>query len=345
MGEIMVDQNPVKEEKYVKKEFKDNGLSDVAASPAETVRQVPRGTVPKSEGFIRPRRYYAKEDKVQKQVEQMYASKDFTENKVKKEVEKVDAKDTVKESKTSSKVQNGSRQKTSVMDKNISISFRTAFFVVVLALLLSTAFAAGRYVFPSDGTDPIAAAVVGFWEKSQTSVVEETEDTEVEVTEAAPPEEMTEPAETSEPVAAEDSTAVEETEDNVPESTTVITEYGDVELSFTRTPAFTWHADAGWGQIETIYYTIKNNENGIIKPAKFHIIIEGYEGNDLVRKVAVPHNTVEIGAGKTVQNAVDRLISYSETVTEPANIEIKLVLVDEQGVTIAEAAKEFNLKE
>jgi len=266
-----------------------------------------------------------------KEVEQMYAKKDY-----------------VKENKFKAEVQREVKQaKTSLMDKGVHISFRTMFFSVVLVLLISGSFLTGRYVFPSTGDTGLFAAVSAFWESDATN--ETASDAEVEEVEVAPveestPEEIAESAETAATEEAEATEAVEETPEVDPASQSVITTYNNVVLEFTRTPVYEWKGDEdGWGKIETIYYTVKNNENGIIKPASFHIIIEGYESNDQIKKVDVPQNTEEISAGKVVQNAVDKLVTYSNTVTDPTNIKITLQLFDASDVMIATATQEFNL--
>ena len=262
-----------------------------------------------------------------KEVEQIYAKKDY-----------------VKENKFKAEIQKEVRQaKSSVLDKGVHISFRTMFFAVVLLLLVSSSFLTGRYVFPSTGQPGIFAAVSAYWT---------TEDTEEKV---APVEELveqlevtaTEEVETTEETAVAEAEEAETEEAAVPDpaSQAVITSYNNVNLDFTRTPVYEWKGDdAGWGKITDIYYTITNSEKGIVKPAYFKIILEGYESNDEIKKVDVPQNTLEISAGETVQNAVSKLIAYNQAETDPANIGITLQLYDASDTLIATANQEFNLK-
>lgn len=240
----------------------------------------------------------------------------------------------------------------SVLEKNVSISLKSVVFMILAVVLLSSSFLAGRYVFPS--TVPIGSvfATINLGDNENVTVENATAETAEATTE-----EVTEATnESSEASTASTTDAVEADvpDEVVPVSDSVVTTYSNVKLEFTQVPRSKWYEAQGYGAINTIYYTITNNEAGTIKPSYFTVVIEGYSPNDRPpTTVSVPKNTAEIVAGKKVQNAIDKTssgkslsiaYSISQKGVDPANIKVTLELFDANKKSIAKAEQEFNLK-
>ncbi len=233
-----------------------------------------------------------------------------------------------------------------IMDKDVSVSLniRTVASWLAVLLLMSASFLAGRYVFPSDGGISLgtsgAAAVVDT-ESAQEAA--ETEPATAGETEPAGSSGSSESADTTKPTETSNSSETAPTE-STPTIATVTTTYTDVKLSFTKVPDFKWYEEDGYGKITTIWYTIVNDEDGIIKPVKFRIKVEGYDSDNDVKFVEVPGVDREINPGETVSHGVDKGVSYRPEVTDPTNINIQLELLDESNAVIATVSQEFNLK-
>ena len=229
-----------------------------------------------------------------------------------------------------------------LMATKVSISLKSIVFVAVACMFLISSFLVGRYLLPS--SVPIGSVFASF--KDSTEAPKELPKAELaEVATAAPNETKSEadvPTET--PEAAAEEAPADIPEEAAPTSQSVVTSYSNVKLEFTRTPAFKWNEAGSYGTIKTIYYTVTNNEAGIVKPSYFSVIIEGYAPTERVITVPVPKNTVEIAGGKKVQNAFDKGIAYASSVTDPANIKVTLELYDENKKLVAKAEQEFNLK-
>jgi hypothetical protein len=236
-----------------------------------------------------------------------------------------------------------------VLEKKISISMRSVFFVFVIALVVSGSFFAGRYLFPSDsfkwgtafasfsGSDIEPEADLTAAAEKAVPEIEE----EIEV--IPDPEEAVE-----ETVVEAVVEAVEEVEESSePES--IVTEYSDIVLSFQKTPVYEWKET--WGKLKTIYYTIENNEEGTIKPATFQVLIEGYASTDTgVKTIDVPTVDSEIRSGELTSHGIDITGgSYTEKapdgIIDPTNMEITIRVLDEEGVIMATAKERFNLAE
>ncbi len=232
-----------------------------------------------------------------------------------------------------------------VLDTKISLSVKGILSVVLAVVVISGAFLAGRYVFPS-GTSladfASAAAVVGVSKDDSVSTTTELEDSSKEDTSTDTP--VAEP-ETTEETADE---TTEETTDEAAETDTadevVITkDYANVVLEFTRTPAFEWKGT--WGKITTIYYTLTNNEAGTIKPATFRLTAEGYDTADFIKTADVPKIDGVLSAGEVAKHGVDIKLQYSESITNPTNLRLTFQLFDKDGNLIDAVTEEFNLKE
>lgn len=242
-----------------------------------------------------------------------------------------------------------------VLDTKISLSVKSLLSVIVAIAVVTSAFLAGRYVFPS-GTSLIdlsAAATAGdsLPANSDTKLAADTD------SEAAADSESSESAdsvETDEEATAADDTAEtteetteetsEETETVVADNGQVITEgYQNVFLEFSRTPAFEWKGT--WGKTTTVYYTLTNNEAGTIAPYQFRLLAEGYDTADFIKTVDVPSLDRSIPSGGIAKHGVDIKLQYSESVTDPTNLRLTLQLLDEDGDLIDAVSQEFNLKE
>ena len=244
-----------------------------------------------------------------------------------------------------------------VLDTKISLSVKSLLSVIVVIAVVTGAFLAGRYVFPS-GTSLIdlsAAATAGDSlsadsdsntqlaadADSEAAADSDSVETEEAAAEATATEAADETAETTEEATEETS---EETETVVAGNEKVFTEgYENVFLEFTRTPTFEWKGT--WGKITTVYYTITNNEAGTIKPYQLRLLAEGYDTADFIKTADVPSLDRSIPSGGIAKHGVDMKLQYSESVTDPTTLRLTLQLLDEDGDLIDAVSQEFNLKE
>lgn len=245
-----------------------------------------------------------------------------------------------------------------MLDTKISLSVKSIFSVVIFIAFMAGAFLAGRYVFPS-GTSLIdfgsAAATFGGSlsedadsTDSNTELADTSDTTDNSDSEADSDAESDDSAEVANDTAGtidtEDSAEPETSDETKNIDEKIITEgYEKVFLEFTRTPAFEWKST--WGKITTVYYTITNNEEGTIKPSQFRVIAEGYDTPDFIKTVDVPTIDETINSGKVAKHGVDVKLQYSESVTDPTNMQLTLQLLDEDGDLIDAINQEFNLKE
>lgn len=240
--------------------------------------------------------------------------------------------------------------KKSFFDRDITINIK----FLAIFLLVTAAFLAGRFMFPSEHsltpeiTDMLSGAfsLDGVFsgssaEPSGTAAANNTVSTtnstiNDSATATVAAGKNTQYAATSE---SNETGAVLAPAAGSTNNATVTGGYSNIGLSFKRTPAFDWKGT--WGKIETIYYTLENNEAGSIAPYKFVVLLEGYE--DPIER-SVPKVDSIIEEGKTKEHGFDIGTSYSETVTDPTNIGITLQLFDKSGQLMATVEKEFNLK-
>lgn len=237
-----------------------------------------------------------------------------------------------------------------LMDKDVSVSLniRTVASWLAVLLLMSASFLAGRYVFPSDGGISLgtsgAAAVVDTESAQEAAEPEPAGSSDSSA--SANTTELTATPDSSE--TDEEAPAAEEAAPTESESTAstaaVVTSYSDVKLSFSRVPDFKWFEEDGYGKVTTLWYTIVNDEDGIIKPEKFRIRLEGYDDLEDIKLAAVPGPDKEIAPGETTSHGFDKILQYSNTKTDPSNLKITLELLDEKDQVIATAGQEFNLK-
>lgn len=99
-----------------------------------------------------------------------------------------------------------------------------------------------------------------------------------------------------------------------------------------------------WGKIIQLQYTIKNNEEGTIKPSYFMMLVENYE--DVPKKILLPLSHQKVAAGQMVSGAVNvpQGFAYSEsTAGKLDSVRITVTLVDAAGKTMSGYTKEYNL--
>jgi len=150
-------------------------------------------------------------------------------------------------------------------------------------------------------------------------------------------EETTEEVEENEEETEEETT--EEVEEN--EEETIITDYNKVILNLNDI-SIDWKTT--WGKITRLEYSIKNSEEGIIKPDYFLMVVEGY---DFEKKVELPAGSKEIKAKTTISSAATVLngFGYNELNTgDLTSVEITLSLYDSSDTLMAATTKPFNLE-
>ncbi|MBI4152232.1 hypothetical protein HY495_00850 [Candidatus Woesearchaeota archaeon] len=202
------------------------------------------------------------------------------------------------------------------------------FFLVLL--VISSVFFAGRwsadgtgvFSFSSDG--PTAAAVS---EKSGEK-------------EAAPA--ATEKPAVDEAKLPEGEVKVEDSVSDVPEK--VITKYSKVALAVTGVKK-EWYD--GWGKIVQLSVTIKNNEEGTIKPAYLVMNVEGYD--DFDKRVPLPAKAQEIKAGVKLEEDVNIPNGFAynpatKGIGDMSTVHIITRLYDERDVLITTFGTDYNLQ-
>jgi hypothetical protein len=131
------------------------------------------------------------------------------------------------------------------------------------------------------------------------------------------------------------------TEDQTQEET-IITEYSAVELTLNDI-RIDWKTT--WGKVTHLEYSIKNNEEGVIKPEYFMMSMEGY--GDYEKKVSLPYTSKEIPAHSSASSmaTIDSGFSYSElSCGDLTNVKIVLSLYDINDTLMDSYEKEFNLQ-
>lgn len=208
--------------------------------------------------------------------------------------------------------------------------WRVLKFFLVLTLLAGLFFT-GRWsvdqnaVFDFSAQGPTAAAV-----------------TEKVAEKAAPVEEKTtapvEPAKTE--VTAPAETTAEEPASTAPEE--IITKYTKVALAIPSVKK-DWHGD--WGKITQFAITIKNNEEGTIKPAYIIMNVEGYD--DFDKKIPLPSTAQVVKAGQKLEGTVNIPSGFaynSVTAGDLTGVHIITRLYDAKDVMITAYETDFNLQ-
>ena len=125
-----------------------------------------------------------------------------------------------------------------------------------------------------------------------------------------------------------------------------VPEYTKVSLAIPSVTVEIKGPNPVWGKITQIDYTIKNNEEGTIKPDYLLIAqIEGYD-NDYNKKILLPTSTQTISSGKSISSSIiiPNGFTYSESTTGKVNdVTIGFVLFDSKDTPMASYAKGYDL--
>ena len=214
----------------------------------------------------------------------------------------------------------------------------------LLVLLLVSVFYLGRFsVNPPSFAD--------FSLSGATSAQEKNADAPKVETKTVPAAEEKTEAATPAPTAA--ATVNSETAPTVPaENTTetVSADTGPVVTTYTGKTALAIESvKTAWketyGKITDIEYTLKNNEAGTVKPAYFHLLVEGYD--DFEKKLPLPVSKQSIASGETQKYTVKVPYGFAynkASIPDISNVLITLVLYDEAGKSIASATKKVALE-
>lgn len=134
-------------------------------------------------------------------------------------------------------------------------------------------------------------------------------------------------------------TTTEEVEEEVEEP--VITSYKKVALAV-KTVEIDWKGS--WGKITHLDYTLKNNEEGTIKPDYFIMVVEGYD--DFEKKVPLPPSSQKIKSKTTISSTatIPQGFAYSElTAGDLTVIDITFSLYDGSDRLMTTFKKSFDL--
>jgi len=257
-----------------------------------------------------------------------------------------------------------SRREGPLLDQEINIRLRPRLIVKGLLILafLAIIFFAGRWSIDAPDIELTSLKTTGLFnnaatEKAETPVattadvektepkadpvVEKTTDSPTTAATTTPPPTETKPATTT------STTNTSPTETTAPASNEkIITKYSKVALAISNVKVEIKGKDPTWGKIASIEYTIKNTEEGTVKPDYIMISqLEGYD-NDYNKKIPLPTSAKTIGAGKTITSSitVPNGFTYSEaTAGKVDDVTISFVLFDEKGTAIASYSKGYDL--
>jgi hypothetical protein len=147
--------------------------------------------------------------------------------------------------------------------------------------------------------------------------------------------------ETSEPAAEPEAESEPEPEAEPAEEETVVTTYGkvsfaigDVEIDWKDT----------WGKVTKFQYTIKNNEDGAVKPGYFLVAVEGYDNYE--KKATLPPGSKKVSSMKSISSiaAFANGYAYRESVVgDLTSVTMTFTLYDADGALIATVNKIFDL--
>ena len=138
---------------------------------------------------------------------------------------------------------------------------------------------------------------------------------------------------------ANTTSAITNTTTQQPSNGTIITKYSKVVISLNDVTV-DWKGT--WGKITEIDYSIKNNEDGIIKPDHFVMTMEGY--TDFEKKIPVSSAIAAEKSDAAVVIVPGGFAYNQATAGDLTNVEITLVLYDAQNAAMASFKQEFNLK-
>jgi len=256
-----------------------------------------------------------------------------------------------------------SRREGPLLDQEISIRLRPRLIVKGLLILafLAIIFFAGRWSIDAPDLDLSSLKTEGIFtntaaEKTETPTVPvaDVKTPEVKAVETPKPTQTTAAATTT-PAPAETKPAPTTPTNTTPATTEtaapatnekIITKYTKVALAIPNVKVEIKGKEPTWGKIINVEYTIKNNEEGTVKPDYLMITqVEGYD-NDYNKKILLPTSAKTISAGKTITSsiAVPNGFTYSEaTAGKVDDVTINFVLFDEKGTAIASYSKGYDL--
>ena len=244
----------------------------------------------------------------------------------------------------------------SVLDEEFDIKFkpRQILKYLIIILLFTVIFFVGRFSvgdctieqsttaevvdnLATEGTNPsFSTKVSGFF----TSLFSGSEESSPETVDKSDPittesDEITaaitnNTTKTTEEVSEEETATVEE---DVQAEEVIITKYSKVGLAI-KDVKFDWKGT--WGKITNVGYTIKNSEEGIIKPDYFIMTVEGY--SDIEKNVPLPATSKKIPAKSLASSSaiVPKGFAYSElSAGDLTNVEIILTLYDADNKLMA----------
>ncbi len=181
-------------------------------------------------------------------------------------------------------------------------------------------------------------------EKKEKSTAEETATASTgTATEPAPAE--TAVAEAAPEVAANETAAPESAVGAEP-AEIVITSYSKVAVALNDV-VIEWKET--WGKIVKIDYTLKNNEEGTIKPSYFILLVEGYdtEENMIRKKISLPLSGQSIKAGESysqISNVPGGFAYNQLTAGDLADVRLTLQLYDASDRLMGTFNKGFDLR-
>ncbi len=126
----------------------------------------------------------------------------------------------------------------------------------------------------------------------------------------------------------------------------IITTYTKVAVSLSGLQREVKEADV-WGKITKITYTIKNNEEGTVKPGYLIMRVEGYNEEGDKRRITPASETTTIRAGQSVSATVavppNGFSYHRSSAGKLDSVFITIILFDENSKAMATFGKEFNL--
>jgi hypothetical protein len=127
---------------------------------------------------------------------------------------------------------------------------------------------------------------------------------------------------------------------------TVLTSYSKVAVSLNDVK-YDWKGT--WGKITKIDYTIRNNEEGTVKPYYLIMLVEGYdtEDNMIKKKISIPLSgqTIKAGGVYTQMTNVPQGFAYNQiTAGDLADVRTTLMLYDSADKLMGQFSGGFNLQ-
>ncbi len=253
-----------------------------------------------------------------------------------------------------------SRREGPLLDQEISIKLRPRLIIKGLLILafLAIIFLAGRWSIDAPDLDLSNLKTTGFFTNSAAEKTEtpaptadvKTTETKTESVVETPKTTATAAATTT-PTPTETKPATTNTSTNTTATAPatnekVITKYAKVALAIPSVKVEIKGKEPTWGKITSVDYTIKNNEDGTVKPDYILISqVEGYD-NDYNKKIPLPASTKTLSAGKTISSSiiVPNGFTYSEATAGKINdVTITFVLFDEKGTAMGSFSSGYDL--